>query len=77
MTEQLFTGTLTINQPNQPFYILCLHTGFFQDRIFLELHIFSIQFYICVDNIYIKEEYDTKLAINMQFTENFSILKQI
>ena len=42
------------------FLYFCLITGFFQDGIGLEIHIFSTQFYICIDSIYIKEKFDIK-----------------
>ena len=46
----------------QLFCIFCSITGFFQDGICLEIHIFSTQFYICIDNIYIKEKFDIKIG---------------
>ena len=46
----------------QPFFIFYLITGFFQNGICLEIHIFSTQFYICIDNIYIMEKIDIKIG---------------
>ena len=36
--------------------------GSFQNGMCLQIHIFSKQFYICIDNIYVKEKIDIKIG---------------
>ena len=45
-------------------------------EFFGNIHV-SHKFYICIDNMYVKENFDIKMAILMLFTETFGFLKQI